>query len=246
MKRFVAWMQGVRGRVGRTRACSSSASSTRRSSRSRSQRPADHRHGDAAPAPPALYYALMATLGSVLGCLALYYVARKGGEAFLREALQGASRRRRRCGCSRNTACSSSSSRRCCRRRRRSRSSSCSPASAAIPVWQFAAADLHRALHPLLRRRAAGGLVRRGGGALHHGPRQGSRPVAGRASAPGSSGCAWIAWKTSKARIINRLPRNGSRDLRRHSDAERVAERRAALPRTDGEPDAVRPLVRDR
>jgi membrane protein YqaA with SNARE-associated domain len=30
-----------------------------------------------------LYYALMATLGSVLGCLALYGVARKGGEAFL-------------------------------------------------------------------------------------------------------------------------------------------------------------------
>ena len=29
------------------------------------------------------YYALMATLGSVLGCLALYTVARKGGEAFL-------------------------------------------------------------------------------------------------------------------------------------------------------------------
>jgi membrane protein YqaA with SNARE-associated domain len=32
-----------------------------------------------------LYYALMATLGSVLGCLAIYYVARRGGEAFLRK-----------------------------------------------------------------------------------------------------------------------------------------------------------------
>ena len=31
------------------------------------------------------YYALMATLGSVFGCLAIYYVARKGGEAFLRK-----------------------------------------------------------------------------------------------------------------------------------------------------------------
>ena len=31
------------------------------------------------------YYALMATLGSVCGCLALYYVARKGGQAFLRK-----------------------------------------------------------------------------------------------------------------------------------------------------------------
>jgi len=30
-----------------------------------------------------LYYAFMATAGSVLGCLALYYVARKGGEAFI-------------------------------------------------------------------------------------------------------------------------------------------------------------------
>jgi len=31
------------------------------------------------------YYALMATLGSVCGCLAIYFVARKGGEAFLRK-----------------------------------------------------------------------------------------------------------------------------------------------------------------
>jgi membrane protein YqaA with SNARE-associated domain len=31
------------------------------------------------------YYALMATLGSVLGCLTLYVIARKGGEAFLRK-----------------------------------------------------------------------------------------------------------------------------------------------------------------
>jgi len=32
-----------------------------------------------------VYYALMATLGSVAGCLALYYVARRGGEAFVRK-----------------------------------------------------------------------------------------------------------------------------------------------------------------
>ena len=31
------------------------------------------------------YYAFMATLGSVLGCLTLYLLARKGGEAFLRK-----------------------------------------------------------------------------------------------------------------------------------------------------------------
>jgi membrane protein YqaA with SNARE-associated domain len=30
-----------------------------------------------------LYYAFMATAGSVAGCVALYYVAKKGGEAFL-------------------------------------------------------------------------------------------------------------------------------------------------------------------
>src|SRR3954462_15072830 len=35
------------------------------------------------------YYALMATLGSVLGCLTIYYVARKGGEAFLRKRFKG-------------------------------------------------------------------------------------------------------------------------------------------------------------
>jgi membrane protein YqaA with SNARE-associated domain len=32
-----------------------------------------------------VYYAFMTTLGSVSGCLSLYYVARKGGEAFLRK-----------------------------------------------------------------------------------------------------------------------------------------------------------------
>ncbi|HYT74582.1 MAG TPA: VTT domain-containing protein [Vicinamibacterales bacterium] len=32
-----------------------------------------------------VYYAFMATLGSVLGCLTLYYIARKGGEAFVRK-----------------------------------------------------------------------------------------------------------------------------------------------------------------
>jgi membrane protein YqaA with SNARE-associated domain len=31
-----------------------------------------------------VYYAFMAAAGSVLGCLTLYYIARKGGEAFLR------------------------------------------------------------------------------------------------------------------------------------------------------------------
>ena len=35
--------------------------------------------------PAVLYYALMATAGSVAGCVALYYVARKGGERFLRK-----------------------------------------------------------------------------------------------------------------------------------------------------------------
>jgi membrane protein YqaA with SNARE-associated domain len=32
-----------------------------------------------------LYYSLMATLGSVAGCLVLYYIARRGGEAFIRK-----------------------------------------------------------------------------------------------------------------------------------------------------------------
>src|SRR5258708_20936960 len=36
-----------------------------------------------------VYYTLMATMGSVLGCLTLYYVARKGGEAFLRKRFKG-------------------------------------------------------------------------------------------------------------------------------------------------------------
>jgi membrane protein YqaA with SNARE-associated domain len=35
------------------------------------------------------YYAGMATLGSVLGCLTLYFIARKGGEAFLRKRFKG-------------------------------------------------------------------------------------------------------------------------------------------------------------
>jgi membrane protein YqaA with SNARE-associated domain len=32
-----------------------------------------------------VYYVVMATLGSVLGCLTLYYIAKKGGDAFLRK-----------------------------------------------------------------------------------------------------------------------------------------------------------------
>ncbi len=34
------------------------------------------------------YYALMATLGSIAGCYAIYYLAEKGGEAFLRRRLR--------------------------------------------------------------------------------------------------------------------------------------------------------------
>ncbi len=32
-----------------------------------------------------VYYVLMSTIGSVLGCLSIYYLARKGGEAFMRK-----------------------------------------------------------------------------------------------------------------------------------------------------------------
>ena len=35
------------------------------------------------------YYAAMATLGSLAGCLVLYYLARKGGEAFIRRRIRG-------------------------------------------------------------------------------------------------------------------------------------------------------------
>jgi len=35
-----------------------------------------------------LYYAAMATAGSVAGCLTIYYIAEKGGEAFLRKRLR--------------------------------------------------------------------------------------------------------------------------------------------------------------
>jgi membrane protein YqaA with SNARE-associated domain len=35
-----------------------------------------------------LYYAAMATLGSIAGCYAIYYLAEKGGEAFLRKRLR--------------------------------------------------------------------------------------------------------------------------------------------------------------
>jgi membrane protein YqaA with SNARE-associated domain len=35
--------------------------------------------------PLMLYYAAMATLGSVVGCYVIYYLAAKGGEAFLRK-----------------------------------------------------------------------------------------------------------------------------------------------------------------
>ena len=38
--------------------------------------------------PLMLYYAAMATLGSVAGCFVIYYLAEKGGEAFLRKRLK--------------------------------------------------------------------------------------------------------------------------------------------------------------
>jgi len=34
------------------------------------------------------YYALMATLGSIAGCYAIYYLAERGGEAFIRKRLK--------------------------------------------------------------------------------------------------------------------------------------------------------------
>jgi membrane protein YqaA with SNARE-associated domain len=36
-----------------------------------------------------VYYATMATLGSIAGCLALYFVARKGGQAFVQKRFSG-------------------------------------------------------------------------------------------------------------------------------------------------------------
>ena len=127
-----------------------------------------------------VYYVLMATLGSVLGCLPMYYVARKGGEAFLAKRfkahhVEGGMKLFQKYGLLVVIV----------------------PALlpppapfkifvllagvAAIPVWQFADRDLHRALHPLRRRGAAGGLVRRQAGGLPAGQRQGGRALAGRA-----------------------------------------------------------------
>ena len=37
------------------------------------------------------YYASMTTIGSLIGCFALYFVARRGGEAFMRKRLKGRS-----------------------------------------------------------------------------------------------------------------------------------------------------------
>lgn len=42
------------------------------------------------------YYALMATIGSVLGCVFLYFIARKGGEIFFRKRAGGRAEKIRR------------------------------------------------------------------------------------------------------------------------------------------------------
>ena len=87
-----------------------------------------------------LYYASMATLGSMAGCFVLYWLAWKGGEAVLRrwfherhiEKGDGdlpAPRRARAAG-----------ARPSCRRRRRSRSSCCWPASRGCRWRKFALA----------------------------------------------------------------------------------------------------------
>ena len=69
-----------------------------------------------------VYYALMTTLGSISGCLALYTIARKGGEAFLQKRFSP-QYLERAMGTSVATACSRSWSRRSCRRQCHSRSS---------------------------------------------------------------------------------------------------------------------------
>ena len=75
-----------------------------------------------------VYYAAMATLGSMAGCFALYWLAWKGGEAFVRKRAKSdraSSRAWRRSGATGSWRCSF---RRSSRRPRRSRSSSWAPA----------------------------------------------------------------------------------------------------------------------
>ena len=112
-----------------------------------------------------VYYALMTTLGSIAGCLALYSLARKGGEAFLRRGFNESHVERamdifRRYGLLAVLI-----------------PSILPPPMpfkifvlaagvARVRPWHFVLGYRHRPRYPILRRRAACGLVWRGGGGL--------------------------------------------------------------------------------
>ena len=86
-------------------------------------------------------YVISATLGSTAGCLLLYSLGRKGGDALVRKRFHSASvdERWRRSGVTGSWPCSS---RRFCRRPRLSRSSCSSPGSRASASARFATAIL--------------------------------------------------------------------------------------------------------
>ena len=84
---------GVRAGARRARACSSSRFSIRRFSRCPRSTTCCSSGWSRSTRRGWCCYAACATLGSVAGCLVLYYVGRKGGEAFVRKRFSGDTRR---------------------------------------------------------------------------------------------------------------------------------------------------------
>ena len=145
-----------------------------------------------------LYYSLMATIGSVLGCLALYFVARKGGEAFLRKRFKASHVERglnllQKYGLLVVIV------------------PALLPPPAPFKIFVLLAGvaarsglavrrgRVHGPLHPLLRRRAAGGLLR-GRRRARSSRRTPRRPASCWPGWRSSAAWRWIVWQRRKAR----------------------------------------------
>ena len=129
MKRLLGLGAGLRPRTRRPRPVPHRLSRLVLPLVSGSRRPADRAGSTIQHPERMLFYALLATLGSVAGCFVLYLRRAQGRRGVPAQAVSRAPRRSRARRSFRSTGCWRSRCRRCCRRRCRSRSSCSRPAS---------------------------------------------------------------------------------------------------------------------
>ena len=139
-----------------------------------------------------LYYALLATLGSVAGCLSLFLVARKGGDAFLRKRLHER-HIERATGVVRKYGLLSVLVPSLLPPPAPFKIFVLAAGVAQVRVVDFVLAVAHRPRHALLRRGAARALVRRARGGVPAGQRATGRPLDGGGGA--RAGVGLVLWQ---------------------------------------------------